>query len=45
VATTAGPTRWTTTATALPDGTVLVVGGYDEGIRVHSDAHIIQTGP
>ncbi|GIH02701.1 hypothetical protein Rhe02_07680 [Rhizocola hellebori] len=32
--------RWVPTATALPDGTVLVVGGYDERIRVHVDAVI-----
>ena len=42
ITTGAGPTRWTPTATALTDGTVLVVGGYDERIRVHSDAHIVK---
>ncbi len=33
--------RWFPTATALPDGTVLIVGGYDERIRMLPDAHII----
>jgi hypothetical protein len=45
---TAGPgarRRWVPTATALPDGTVLIVGGYDERIRVYPDAYIIKAGP
>lgn len=37
--------RWFPTATALPDGTVLIVGGYDERIRIHPDAHIIKASP
>jgi hypothetical protein len=32
------------TATALPGGGVLVVGGYDEGISIHPDAFIISPG-
>ena len=40
-----GAQRWTPTATALPDGTVLFVGGYTDRIRVHRDAHIIRAGP
>lgn len=43
IATGAGARRWAPSATALPDGTVLVVGGYDDRIRVHRDAHIIVT--
>lgn len=40
-----GARRWASTATALRDGTVLVVGGYDDGIRLLRDAHIIHAGP
>jgi hypothetical protein len=32
------------TATTLADGGVLVVGGYDEGIRIHPDAFVISLG-
>lgn len=45
VAAGAGARRWFATATALRDGTVLVVGGYDERIRVRADAHVITAGP
>ncbi len=38
----AGPTRWFTTITSLPDGDVLIVGGYDERIRLHPDAQLIE---
>lgn len=34
--------RWFPTATALPDGTVLIVGGYDERISLYPDARIFQ---
>jgi hypothetical protein len=34
--------RWFPAATALPDGSVLIVGGYDERIRVLADAHIVR---
>jgi hypothetical protein len=45
-AVTAGPPtrRWVPTVTALPDGSVLVVGGYDDRINLHPDAHIITIG-
>ena len=38
---TAGSRRWTPTVTSLPNGDVLIVGGYDERIRVHDDALLI----
>jgi hypothetical protein len=45
ITTSTGARRWFPTATALPGGTVLIVGGYDERIRVHPDAHLIKAGP
>jgi hypothetical protein len=36
-----GARRWSPTATAPPYGTVLIVGGYDDRIRVQPDAHIV----
>ncbi len=36
-----GTPRWVATATALPGGNVLVVGGYDERVRVHPDALVV----
>jgi hypothetical protein len=36
-----GTPRWVATATALPGGRVLVVGGYDERIRIHPDALVV----
>lgn len=40
---TSGPRRRSfPTATALADGSVLVVGGYDERIRLHTDAFVVQ---
>lgn len=38
-----GPVRWAATATALADGTVLVIGGYDQHTSVHPDAVMIRT--
>jgi hypothetical protein len=37
-----GARRWVPTATALPGGRVLVVGGYDDRIHVYSDAYLIE---
>jgi len=42
IATGAAAPRRFLTATALPDGTVLIVGGYDERINVLADAYIIR---
>jgi hypothetical protein len=33
------------TATALPDGSVLIIGGYDDRIRIHPDAFLIEPAP
>jgi hypothetical protein len=41
---TQGPWRSFPTATALRDGSVLVVGGYDRDIRTHRDAALIRPG-
>ena len=41
IAGTAGSVRWTPTVTSLPNGDVLIVGGYDDRIRVHDDALLI----
>jgi hypothetical protein len=38
---TSGPIRWTPTVTTLRNGDVLVVGGYDDRIRLHDDALLI----
>lgn len=38
---TAGSLRWSPTVTSLPNGDVLIVGGYDDSIRVHDDAQLI----
>jgi len=41
VAGTSGRIRWVPTVTVLPNGDVLVVGGYDDRIRLFSDAQLI----
>jgi hypothetical protein len=41
IAGTFGPVRWFPTVTCLTGGDVLVVGGYDERIRIHEDALLI----
>jgi hypothetical protein len=41
VAGTTGPIRWTPTVTGLPDGDILVIGGYDDRIRLYDDARLI----
>lgn len=38
---TAGPVRWVPSVTTLPNGDVLVIGGYDESIRLYADAQLI----
>lgn len=38
---TAGPVRWVPSVTTLPNGDVLIIGGYDESIRLHADAQLI----
>lgn len=38
---TAGPIRWLPSITALPNGDVLIVGGYDERIGIHDDALLL----
>jgi hypothetical protein len=38
---TAGALRWYPTVTSLPNGDVLIVGGYDDNIRVHDDALLV----
>lgn len=44
VAGTKGVWRSAPTVTVLRDGSILVVGGYDKGIRVHDDAVLIPPG-
>jgi hypothetical protein len=38
---TSGPVRWTPSVTSLPNGDVLIVGGYNERIDIHHDALLI----
>jgi Kelch motif/Galactose oxidase, central domain len=44
IAGTAGPIRWVASVTSLPDGDVLIVGGYDDRIRLLGDALLVSPG-